>query len=165
MNKENLKRLIDVIEKSKTFSMHHTFWYHYHSGKSPHKCGTPSCILGHYKTFLRTHKGEDLEDFLEISQAMKQEIIAPKHTYAHFKGSPKDRPDMVKKCIHDNIYPKDYITKQHAVRMLKRLLEIEKIDWEGTRDIESDIKTWPEYQERMKEIEEKVNDIQERRNK
>ena len=146
MNKENLKKLIGVIEQSDSFSMHHTFWYRYHIGKNDHKCGTPACILGHYKTFLKTRKDEDLADFLEISQSMKMDIIAPKYTYAHFKESPKNRPEMVKKYLEEKIAPREYITKQHAIRMLKKLLETENVDWEGTKDIESDMKTWPEYE-------------------
>ena len=129
MNKENLKRLIDVIEQSKTFSMHAIRWGNLVVNDEEfgeHPCGTPACISGH--AIQLGAESRHLDKFLGIPEKQKYFITAPTYNYAHLRARPGEP---------------GYITKSHAVRMLKKLLETGKVDWKGTKSPPKfDMKTW-----------------------
>ena len=129
MNKENLKRLIAVIEKSETFSMHSIEWsnmFESDEGFGDHSCGTPACIVGHAIQIGSDYRC--LDKFLDMSEMRSNAIIAPSYDYAHYHAKPGEA---------------GYITKSHAVRMLKKLLETGKVDWKGTKNPPKfDMKTW-----------------------
>ena len=141
MNKENLKRLITVIEKSETFSMHTSKWGAHPRDKEfgEHPCGTAACIFGHIQYLC----GETLEIFLDVSPQQDMEIAIPRKKYAHFMARPGQ---------------KGHITKSHAVRMLKKLLETGEVDWKGTKNPPRfDMKTWLSELQVEEENMEKIN--------
>ena len=117
MHKENLKRLITVIEKSESFSMHSANW----SGSSNerawgnHPCGTPACIQG----LSRSLSKRAVSGFIGLPFSKETRITMPETEYANYMAKPGD---------------KNYITKEHAIRMLKNLLTTGEIDWERTKN-------------------------------
>ena len=126
MNKENLKLLISFLQESETFSMHTPTWgkYTWDEEFGDHPCGTAACILGHIQYLC----GGAVENFLDVSPQQDMEIAIPRKKYAHFMARPGQ---------------KGHITKSHAVRMLKKLLETGKVDWKGTKNLPKfDMKTW-----------------------
>ena len=127
MNKENLKKLINVIAGSDSFSMHAVRWVSFKDDKNfgDHPCGTPACIMGHALQIKRYHS---LVDFLGVSKRQHKCIVCPSYDYANLDAKPGEE---------------GYITKFHALRMLKKLLKTGEIDWKGTKNPPKfDMKTW-----------------------
>ena len=112
MNKDNLRTLIDVLKKSKTFNMSYY-----------RECGTPACIAGHIQAISnrRDHFAYNklTQDFLGVSSEQAQDIIAPTFDYAHYS----------QRFICDG-----HITKAHAIRMLEGLLETGEVDWKSSKE-------------------------------
>ena len=144
MNKENIQSFIEHLEKSKTFSMHEKRWdgrvdTSYSKGrKHLEGCGSPACIVGHFKHWKRKEYGDKrgnvsaiyFKDFFGISVDQCIEIYKPRYTYADSSCFPHEE---------------GYITKGHALRMLKKLLKTGEVDWKGTKKPQNfDIKTWLE---------------------
>ena len=126
MNKENLKLLISFLQESETFSMHTPTWGEctWDEEFGEHPCGTAACIMGH----VHSINEQPMNIFLGISSRQVADITMPEEEYAHFMAKPGEE---------------GYITKSHAVRMLKKLLETGKVDWKGTKNPSKfDMKTW-----------------------
>ena len=138
MNKENLKLLILSLQESETFSMHTPTWGEntWDEEFGDHPCGTAACIMGH----VHSINEQPMNIFLGISSRQVADITMPEEEYADFMARPGQ---------------KSHITKSHAVRMLKKLLETGEVDWKGTKNPPKfDMKTWlSEFQnEELKEI-------------
>ena len=129
MNKENLKRLITVIEKSESFSMHSIRWGNMFENDEEfgdHPRGTPACIVGH--SILLGGDYRYLDKFLGVTKEQRCYMTAPSYDYADYKARTGE---------------KAHITKSHALRMLKKLLETGEVDWKGTKNPPKfDMKTW-----------------------
>ena len=126
MNKENVQLLISTIEKSKTFSMHAATWNYFREDADfgIHPCGTAACILGHAHQISNLSIG----NFLDIPDYQKDMIITPVEYCANFRSRPGEE---------------GYITKGHALRMLKKFMETGEVDWKGTKSLPKfDMKTW-----------------------
>ena len=117
MNKENVQLLISTIEKSKTFSMHAATWNYFRKDTDfgNHPCGSAACILGHAHQISRLSMGS----FLGIPNEQKDMILTPVEDCANFRSKPGTE---------------GYITKGHAIRMLRNLLKTGEVDWKSTKN-------------------------------
>ena len=125
MNKDNIRTLISVLKKSQTFDMR----------DYNHDCGSPACISGHVVSILslQLHGNKIyglvpyytlVQDFLGVSEEQAYLIINPTFKYADYSVSYHP---------HDDVPYEGYITKDHAIRMLERLLETGKVDWKESK--------------------------------
>ena len=122
MNKENLKKLVELIKSSKTFTMRDF-------SKRAHDCESPACIMGHASSLMgnneiRCHSVEKIGGFLGLTVSQASEVYAPYYYYADCES---------------RIWNKGYISKAHAIRMLEKLIETGEVDWKGTR---GSLKSW-----------------------
>ena len=115
MNKENMKRLVESIRSSTTFTMREFMI-------GEHPCGSPACIAGHASSLMEGHllfnSLEDIREFLGLSREEMGKIYLPSFSYADFRS---------------RIWNKGFISKAHAINMLEKFIETGEVDWEGTR--------------------------------
>ena len=132
MNKENIQSFIKYLEKSTTFSMHEERWdgrndEFFSFGRTYLEgCGAPACIVGHFNHWKKEEYGDKrgfvsrkyFENFLGITEKQGREIFKPQSYYAHAGVFP---------------HYQGYITKEHAIGMLKNLLRTGEVDWNPNR--------------------------------
>lgn len=129
MNAENMRRLADVIEgvPDRNFGMRYPF-----VGSSlplegllkgsTHKCKTAACIAGYacvlaemdpdFRVLSFAQELETARDWLELGLNQSAMLFAPRTSSVSFKALKGDE---------------QYITRQHAVRMLRRCADAREV--------------------------------------
>ena len=128
MNKERIRRLINFIQKSDSFSMHATYWNdpmfdrHYKSGIQNSGMGCPACIAGHY---------EEMEKGNGIARPMSQSEFCYEIGISEDEGERIHSPLLGSDGVSYKAYPKEkgYITKNMAIDVLRNFLETGEVDW------------------------------------
>ena len=145
MNNSNLRKLINYINGSNSFSMHSWHWgegsmkYYfshtestYLNGREKFKKGEPACIGGHFMTMEGFDPGfyyaesieKGLAKFLDIEWTIANEMTtgtrAKKNPGYEFRGN-------------DSPFEKGYVTKDRAIAMLNNFESSNKIDWSALR--------------------------------
>ena len=146
MNKENINKLIEVIEQSDHFYM-----------DEYHDCGTPWCIAGHaaalevinsdypeyyndihqcilliennqlvYKNKFHEQISDVAKRFLGLSENMADELFTPENEYANYDATQFFIDDD---GLESDIKNSRYIDKDRAIKQLKYLLKHEKLDY------------------------------------
>lgn len=119
-NIEKINQLADRIEKCEEVEDHN-----HAQGMGPsftmsdvtYACGSPACILGHAKAMHGNFAGcytDSLAKDLGISVGRAGELSAPEHEYAEYQATEGD---------------KGFITKNHAVAVLRNLAATGEVDW------------------------------------
>ncbi len=121
MNKDNLKRLIKVMEEKKYGFLMACEKINSESelswcvgsiilGEEANICGTAACIAGH----CRLIKSESPADFLGISTFEARRLFTPRNEYVDWEA---------------RVGETGFITRDRAVKVLKNWLETGKVDW------------------------------------
>ena len=131
MKKLNIRRLINFIEKSDSFSMHWTHWRDIDRGryganvKNTNK-DCPACILGHLRVLEGYQPWDDSQTegaFFGIFDKRAKDIVVPWYFQS---GKPMRESLLCWKALPGG---DDYITKNMALNMLDNLLLTGKVEW------------------------------------
>ena len=96
MNKENIKRLHDYIEKSSSFSYHAERWgggeydQEYLDGRAGFYRGTPACIFGHWQEMTSSNSEQfgEFKKFLNLPDNQIIRLIFPDTKFSHYDSRP-----------------------------------------------------------------------------
>ena len=124
MEKLNIRRLINFIQKSNSFSMHETHWTNpdramYMKGVENTEEGCPASILGHLRSmegYPPWSKSLDAKEFFGIPAKETDRILWP--TYYPSKVYFRSQPGC-----------NTYITKNMVIQMLENLLSTKEVRW------------------------------------
>ena len=117
MNKEILEKALEMMAANDKFDMHSV----------SHDCDTPACIAGHVlaaagSVARLTHAPSivmrQAAKHAELTSREMNELFAPTGEYSYVA------------CAGDD----DYITREHAVRCLRKFIDTGEIDWNGTAE-------------------------------
>ena len=129
MNKEILEKALAMMQENDHFTMRRAI-----SGRTATSCGTPGCIAGHILAAAgKLRPFNSFDDLVfDMSDAAAQAGIADRVDWRDLFW-PKNLESTV--CEYDYCAvdgEDDYITRDHAVRCLRKFIDTGVVDWNGT---------------------------------